>query len=75
MEKAYIFLIQKLDGEKKRHINVVSHSVWSYKVALTQSQYDLTICDPNTETATNFCGPEYILHNIDTYFKDKGKPR
>lgn len=70
MEKAYIFLIQKLDGKKKRHINVVSHSV-----ALTQSQYDLTICDPNTETATNFCGPEYILHNIDTYFKDKGKPR
>lgn len=55
---------------KKRHINVVSHSV-----ALTQSQYNLTICDPNTETATNFCGPEYILHNIDTYFKDKGKPR
>lgn len=28
-----------------------------------------------TDTATNFSGPEYILHNIDTYFKDKGKPR
>lgn len=68
----------KSSTTQKWHINVVSHSVWSYKwsykVALTQSQYDLTIYDPNTETATNFGGPEYILQNTDTYFKDKGKP-